>query len=127
MNILAVCAAAAILCGMVLFIRTVNVPISYMMSAVLCIFVGASVYLSVKDPVKYINETVHSTPIAPYSPYILKSVAICFVCKTCRDVCESLGERAVASQIDTAGKISVLTVCLPLIGEIVSTALGYLS
>ncbi len=127
MNILGAVALCAVLSGVVFFMRSVDGGTSRILSLTLCIFMASAVYLSAKEPVGYIKDAVAATPLSGYTPYIMKSVAVCFVCKTCRDVCDTLGETAVSGQIDTAGKIAVLTLCLPLVKEVVSMALGYLN
>ena len=63
---------------------------------------------------------------AEYSPYIIKSVCIGFFTQTAYDVCADSGERGIASKVMTAGKLGILTVCLPLIKSILDTALGYI-
>ncbi len=127
MNLLASASLCAALCGAVFFVRRLDGTAAKLISVTLCVFISAAVYAGVKEPLQYINEISQSTPLSKYMPYVLKSVAICFVCKTCRDLCDQFGEPSIGSQIDMAGKISILTVCLPLVKEILSLALGYLN
>ncbi len=126
-NILSVAALCAVLCGVVLFIRSFDGNIARLLTAVLCVFIGSAVYSSLREPVEYIKETAQATALGEYMPYILKSVAICFVCKLCKDICDSFGEATVGSSVDMAGKVSVIVVCIPLIKQILSMAMGYLN
>ena len=64
--------------------------------------------------------------LGEYSPYIIKSVCIGFFTQTAYDVCADSGERGIASKILTAGKLGILTVCLPLLKNIFDAAIGYI-
>ncbi len=126
MNTLSVAALSAVLCGVILFVRCFDGNISRVLAAVLCVFIGSAVYSSIKEPVGYIKELAEGSVLNEYMPYVFKSVAICFVCKICRDICDSFGESTVASSVDMAGKASVIAVCLPLVKQVLSMALGYI-
>ena len=53
---------------------------------------------------------------------LFKALGLCFITQIACDVCRDLGENAVASKVETAGKISVLLISLPLFEKILSIA-----
>ena len=54
---------------------------------------------------------------------VLKSVGICYVAQFAADICRDFGQTSVASKIELAGKIAVVTLSLPLIKEIMQITL----
>ena len=50
----------------------------------------------------------------------VQSLGLCFVTQIACDGCRDLGETAIASKVETAGKISVLLVSLPLFEQVLS-------
>jgi stage III sporulation protein AD len=57
-----------------------------------------------------------------WASVLVKSVGICFVAQLGADVCRDAGESAIASKIETAGKLAILLTALPLFDKIASLA-----
>lgn len=57
-----------------------------------------------------------------YTQILFKSLGICFITQIACDACRDLGETAVASKVETAGKLSVLLISLPLFENILGIA-----
>ena len=51
---------------------------------------------------------------------ILKAIAICFLASFASECCRDCGENSLAVKIDTAARIVLLCMCIPLISEIVN-------
>lgn len=51
---------------------------------------------------------------------LFKALGICFVVQIACDACRDLGESAIASKVELAGKISVLVLALPLFQRILA-------
>ena len=124
-HILAAVGAAALIALTASFIRGTEARTGAVISAaatVLLLFLTANQSLAIKDALSGISDG----QIGGYMPYILKCVCIGFFTQTAYDVCFDSGERGIASKVLTAGKLGILTVCLPLIKQILDTALGYI-
>lgn len=59
---------------------------------------------------------------AEYVGILFKSLGLCFITQIACDACRDLGETAIASKVETAGKISVLLISLPLFEQILTIA-----
>ena len=62
-----------------------------------------------------------------YINLLLKAMGICFVTQIASDVCKDAGESAISSKLEIAGKITVLSISLPLFRQVlmfVSTLIG---
>ncbi|WP_243121505.1 SpoIIIAC/SpoIIIAD family protein [Anaerotruncus rubiinfantis] len=57
---------------------------------------------------------------AEYVQILFKALGICFITQIACDACRDLGETAVASKVEAAGKISVLLISLPLFEQILA-------
>lgn len=51
---------------------------------------------------------------------LFKSLGICFVVQIACDACRDMGESAIATKVELAGKIAVLVISLPLFQRILS-------
>lgn len=75
----------------------------------------------------YIKELVNLAKIPDIHMSILfKSVGICFITQFASDSCKDVGEISLASKIETIGKISMLTISLPLFKEVTKIALDFM-
>ena len=61
------------------------------------------------------------TDMGIYADAMLRAIGIALLTRICTDVCRDVGEGAIASGVELAGKIAILVLCLPMIREI----LGY--
>lgn len=59
---------------------------------------------------------------ADYVQILFKTLGLCFITQIACDACKDLGETAIATKVETAGKIAVLMVSLPLFEEILTIA-----
>lgn len=125
-GVVAVSAAAAILSLIVSAVRRAEPGVGGVLSAVLTLWILSVVAYCA---VYFINGLSADLPdeINIYAPYVLKCAGIGFLTQTAADICTDAGERAVGGKILTAGKMGMLTVCLPLIRSILGTALGYIN
>ena len=60
--------------------------------------------------------------VARYSALMLKGLGVAVLCRVCSDICRDCGEQTVASAVESAGKLSMLLLAMPLIGEMVEVA-----
>ena len=61
---------------------------------------------------------------AEYVQVLFKSLGLCFITQIACDACRDLGESAITSKVEAAGKISVLLISLPLFEQILNIASG---
>lgn len=57
-----------------------------------------------------------------YIETILKGLGIVILTQISSDICRDSGESTLAGHIETVGKLELLLLCIPLIGEILTTA-----
>lgn len=125
-DVVAVSAAAVILVLIISAVKKTEPGIGGVLSVFLTvwlIFIAASSALFIKNGLTGIVPS----SVGEYFPYVLKSVGIGFLSQIAADVCADAGERSAATGIQTAGKLGILTVCMPLIKRILEAAIGYIN
>lgn len=53
---------------------------------------------------------------------MLKALGIAFVSKFCSDICRDCGEATLASGVESVGRIAIISLCLPVVAEILEYA-----
>ncbi len=56
---------------------------------------------------------------------LLKSLGICLVTQAACDTCRDVGESAIAARLETAGKVAMLLLAMPLFAKLLDTALSF--
>ena len=64
--------------------------------------------------------------LSEHSKLLLKSVGICFLTQLSSGLCKDAGENAIATHIETAGKLMILAVSLPMFGQALTLVLYFL-
>lgn len=79
--------------------------------------------LSLANPiVSYLQGVAATSAIAPYAPMLFKALAIAYITQYAAEICRESGENGAASGVETVGKIEILLLSLPLVGEILQMA-----
>lgn len=83
----------------------------------------AGTILSMASPLTaYLRQLTETTGLSDYAGFLLKALGIAVLTQICADVCRDAGENGIGNGVELAGKMEILILCLPLIGEIFSTA-----
>jgi len=122
----AVCVAAAALALIASAVRRVEPGTGRLLSAALSLWI---VFLIVRGAAYLKNGMTVALPdkVGQLLPYVFRCAGIGLVSQTAADICTDSGEVSAGSRIRVAGKLGMLTVCLPLIKNILDTALGLIN
>lgn len=93
---------------------------------------GIAVMLMMTDglfsAVKQIEETVEKTGIdTAYFKITVKVIGISYITQFASELCRDAGESAVASKIDSAGRLCVMVMTIPIISGFLDIIIGMLS
>ncbi|MBE6541917.1 MAG: hypothetical protein E7672_05675 [Ruminococcaceae bacterium] len=58
-----------------------------------------------------------------YASYILRALGITYITYISSEICKSAGEAAIAGYVETAGRVEIIILCLPLFREFLSAVL----
>lgn len=57
---------------------------------------------------------------------MLKALGIALVSKLCADICRDCGENGLAGGIESAGRVAIISLCVPIVSELVGLAVKIL-
>ena len=89
--------------------------------AVGVILVASLLVINIDGLKNEMNTFLRLGSASEYIAIMLKCLGISFLVKTCSDICRDCGEGSLAFGIESAGKLCVIYMCLPLISDM----LGY--
>ena len=84
--------------------------------------------LSAASPVvAYLRELTMLSGLSDYAEILIKALGIAVLTQCCAGLCRECGENGAAGGVELAGKVEILLLCLPLMGEILNVAKELLS
>lgn len=126
MNIVQICGFSLLGVMTVLILKTVRPEYA----TVAGIAVGILILVGTLTPLVTVMDRVTAlgddTGFSVYSSVILKSLGIGILAQTTADVCRDCGVGTIASKVEFAAKIIILTLCLPIIETLISLIEGFL-
>lgn len=127
MNIIMVCGlciTASVLCKIVeKNTKEISVAISLIAVVVILIFVIGKI----SDINTTLTQLFEKAGISDeYISILFKSAGICYITQLGADVCKDCGESSLSNVVELAGKISILSITIPIINAIVTIVEGIL-
>lgn len=87
------------------------------------IIIITMILTSIVPAIAEINSLISLSGIpSEYGKIIIKALGICFITQFAADTCRDANETALASKLETAGKIAVLLISLPMFKNIAELA-----
>jgi len=127
MNIVSFCGTAIIVCVLALVLRRQKPE----MSLLITIAAGAVLFFIIIDSLipalNAIGNIVENTGAEEYIEAVFKAFGICLVTGIGSEICKDAGQNAVAGYIETAGRVSILIVSLPMLSAVLSSAAEIIS
>ena len=100
--------------------RDFEVPMKLTASVV---FWGLLVTMAV-PLVTYVREMVDGGVLGEYGAPLLAALGVAMLSGICADVCRECRENGLALYVETAGRLEILLLCVPLIRDILETVGG---
>ena len=91
--------------------------------AVAVVFFGMAFGMAV-PLFKYVFELVSASVLAEWQGVLFGAVGVAFLTHLTAEMCRELGEGSLSGYIELAGKIEILILCLPLVGELLEEVEG---
>ena len=115
--------AAAVLCavvGAVLGKTVGSLSVDLRLGGLALVFGGVDVLLG--SVMEALGEWNFDPSVAKYSSIMLKGLGIAVLCRICSDVCQDCGESTVAAAVESGGKLALVLLASPVVGELISLA-----
>lgn len=77
---------------------------------------------SLSEIVEALRGLFSASGAEKYADLMIRALGLSFLTAICSDLCRDTGESALASGVEMAGKLAIVWLSLPLVGEIMTTA-----
>ena len=126
MNIYAVCGTAVLACAASVIIKKLNgsgdaIPVVFIVA------VSAALTAAAVPVIDFVRSLDASQEYEKYFSIMLKGLGIGFLGNTAAVLCRDSGENGMATTVDTATKVSIVVLCLPVISEVIGIAKTFLT
>lgn len=115
---LAVAAVCIVTAVAVLFLREHRPDFALLISAAAGVLLLLYILAPSLEIVSAIGLMLEEGGLGGIFKILLKVVGICFITDFAADLCSDFGQSSLATKVETAGKISVAVICLPLVEKI---------
>ena len=120
MNLIAVSFAAVIVVLIAIKIKDMDSGYGVILSMAGCVMVMYFVVSRFRQIADYIDRiTVYISVNITYIDVILKMIGLAYVCQFSSDLCRDAGYNAIASQVEMAGKISLILLSMPVLMSVI--------
>lgn len=100
---------------------------SIFISLVAGVFILFMAFAELSPSLQKINNLISTSGISlEHAKIVFKTLGICFLVQFASDACNDAGESSLASKIELAGKVLIITLALPLFEEVVNMVSGLL-
>lgn len=123
MSIIGICVIAVVGAILALTLKNTTPHISLIIVLATGVIIFASILFFMPQVINKINGLISFTGMDnSYATVLFKSLGICFLCQFATDACKDAGQSSLASKVELAGKLMIVTLSLPLIESIINTA-----
>lgn len=120
MNLIAVSFAAVIVVLIAIKIKDMDSGYGVILSMAGCVMVMYFVVSRFRKIADYIDRiTAYISVNITYIDVILKMIGLAYVCQFSSDLCRDAGYNAIASQVEMAGKISLILLSMPVLMSVI--------
>lgn len=120
MNLIAVSFAAVIVVLIAIKIKDMDSGYGVILSMAGCVMVMYFVVSRFRQIADYIYRiTAYISVNITYIDVILKMIGLAYVCQFSSDLCRDAGYNAIASQVEMAGKISLILLSMPVLMSVI--------
>ncbi|MBQ8345405.1 MAG: stage III sporulation AC/AD family protein [Clostridia bacterium] len=88
------------------------------------VLIFAMVMHGMEELLAFFSDLPTPTAFSAYVNPMMKATGLTFLCKICADICRDCGEGGLANGVESAGKVGVLLLALPMVRELMETALS---
>ena len=127
MNLIGLIAIALLATTLSVMIKKYNPEYSIFISIIAGIFILCMILSELTPSIQKINGLISASGISSeYAKILFKTLGVCFLVQFASDSCNDAGESSLASKIELAGKVLIITMALPLFEQVIKIVSGLL-
>ncbi len=121
MNIISIASISILGVLLIVFLREIHSGFTLPVSVILCGTILLSIYPMISELFAYSNDLLASSVSIDNLKILYKAIGVAFIIQYTADLCRDCGVGTVASKIEIAGKIYIISLCIPLVKNLVLT------
>ena len=121
-ELLKICGIAILCVALLLISRELKGSFLWAIRVVGIILIMGVLTLNIDGAGQELTLLTASGGISEYAAVMLKALGISLLVKICADICRDCGEGSLAFGVESAGKVSIIYMCIPLISDIMRYA-----
>lgn len=118
-DIFSLCGFAVVACVLVITVRQHRPDIAVVLSVAAGVIMFAYIAADLGDVVAEIYAMFSEMPtLRENAMSVVKSLGVCVITQLAADICRDSGQAAAASRVELGGRLAVLVMLLPLLGNV---------
>ncbi len=127
MGYAAILSLAVLSCVIIVFLKRSLPEYSVVFSVAVGCIISVGLVVAAYEIIGQVNEIFDKTGMNnEIYKTIIKTLGICYLTSFAADTCRDFGQTSIAGKVELSGKISVALLSLPLVREVLNTALELL-
>lgn len=126
-ELLQICGIAILCAVSALLLRVKSSEFATLLRVAGILLIVGMILWMTQDVLASFDGVLDSGALGEYATVMLKAIGIALLCSTCGNICRDCGENTLASGVEIAGNLMILSLSLPLIEEILGYAAELLS
>ena len=122
MNIIQIVSLALVATILIIILKQYRPEFSILISLVACIFIVIFAFEKIQLIINMLNDLVAASGInKTFFEILIKITGIAYIVELASNLCSDAGEKAIASKVEFAGKVLIITMSVPIITTLIET------
>lgn len=122
MNIIQIVSLALVATFLIIILKQYKTEFAILVSLVACIFIILFSFEKIQIIINLLNDLIVASGInKTFFEILIKITGIAYIVELASSLCVDAGEKAIASKIEFAGKVLIVTMSVPIITTLVET------
>ena len=122
-----ICGVALLCAAVGMLLRSLGSNLALPARALGGLLILSLILPSLRSTVEVVRTLFEVGGVERYAVVMLRALGVAMLGRICAEVCRDCGESGTASGVELAGKLAILSLCLPLIEEILEMATALLA
>lgn len=122
MNIIQIVSLSLVATILVIILKQYRPEFSILISLIACIFVVLFAFEKIQTIISMLNDLIIASGInKTFFEILIKITGIAYIVELASNLCADAGEKAIASKVEFAGKVLIVTMSVPIITTLIET------
>lgn len=122
MNIIQIVSLALVATFLIIILKQYKPEFAILVSLLACVFIILFAFKKVQVIINLLNDLIVASGInKTFFEILIKITGIAYIVELASSLCADAGEKAIASKIEFAGKVLIVTMSVPIITTLVET------